>query len=428
MLRRGLDEDLPVLVDAGQRRVGLQVEVLLPGELEFAFEDVRATREGGLRFAAAQHGPRTLVALRGDGLLDRDQRRQRLVFDGDLGGPDPGRLEGVGEHPAHRVPVVHDLAGEQRLVMLDPRVVHPWHVGSGEHVDHPWHGQRWRGVHRAHLGVRVRGLHRVGVQHAWVAADQVVCVEGKPGDVQVGALVRHLDADHRARRAGAEFTHDVTPSGTADSAWNLSSDCSSIAARKAALALWSSIGVPSRPSTAAASRTVSAVHGRPRSASSVAVARSGVAATPPRPMVDSLDDTVDDVHGECDCDAGDVVEPPLGDLVEGGHRGRRHRDAHRPDQLGRLLHTLPVASEVVGQRDLAFAARPCQHDRCLQGQQRGRGVPDGGGGAEVAAQRGAVADQPGRELRPELIQQRDPPVQQPFGLGQGERGADLDLG
>ncbi len=70
----------------------------------------------------------------------------------------------------------------------------------------------------------------------------------------------------------------------ADSAWNLSRDCSSIAVRKAALARWSSIGVPSRPSTAAASRTVSAVHGRPSSACSVAVARSGVAATPPSPM------------------------------------------------------------------------------------------------------------------------------------------------
>ena len=228
----------------------------------------------------------------------------------------------------------------------------------------------------------------------------------------------------RARRAGAEFTHDVIPSGIPDSAWNLSSDCSSIAARKAALARWSSIGVPSRPSTAAASRTVSAVHGRPRSASSVAVARSGVAATPPRPMATRSTTPSGDLQRERDGHAGDVVEPPLGDLVEGDRRGQRQRDAHRPDQLGRLLHGLPVAGEVVGQCDLAFAARPGQHDRRLQGQQRGRGVPDGGGGAQVAAQGGAVADQPGRELRPELVQQRDPPVQQPLGLRQGERGAE----
>ena len=303
MLRRGLDEDLPVLVDAGQRRVGLQIEMLLPGELELAFEDVRAAREGGLRFAAAQHGPRTLVALRGDGLLDRDQRRQRLVFDGDLGGPDPGRLEGFGEHPAHRVAVIHDLAGEQRLVVLDPRVVHPWHVGSGEHVHHPRRGQGRRGVHRPHMGVRVRGLHRVGVKCARVPADQVIRVEGETGDVQIRALVRHFDADHRARRTGAEFTHDVAPSGTADSAWNLSSDCSSIAARKAALARWSSIGVPSRPSSGGG---LPHGVGGPRAAAQRVFGPGGPQRRCRHPTEADghpLDDTVGDVQRECDCDA-----------------------------------------------------------------------------------------------------------------------------
>ena len=38
MLGAGLDEDLPVLVDQRQRGVGLQVEVLLPAELELAGE------------------------------------------------------------------------------------------------------------------------------------------------------------------------------------------------------------------------------------------------------------------------------------------------------------------------------------------------------------------------------------------------------
>src|SRR4029077_12740104 len=143
---------------------------------------------------------------------------------------------------------------------------------------------------------------------------------------------------------------------------------------------------------------------------------------------DPLDDTAGGLQREGDGHAGDVIPPPRGDLVEGDRRGQRQRDAHRPDRLGRLLHGLPVAGEVVGQWDLAFATRPGQHDRRLQGQQRGRGVPDGGGGAQVAAQRGAVADQPGRELRPELVEQRDPPVQQPLGLREGERGAELDLG
>ena len=58
----------------------------------------------------------------------------------------------------------------------------------------------------------------------------------------------------------------------------------SVAVRYAALARWSSIGVPSARITAAASRTTSALQARPSSAASVASARMGVAATPPRPM------------------------------------------------------------------------------------------------------------------------------------------------
>ena len=49
VLGAGLDEDLARLVDERQRGVGLQVEVLLPGELELALEDVRAPAQRGLR-------------------------------------------------------------------------------------------------------------------------------------------------------------------------------------------------------------------------------------------------------------------------------------------------------------------------------------------------------------------------------------------
>ena len=42
VLGAGLDEDLPVLVDVRERRVRLQVEVLLAGELELALEHVGA--------------------------------------------------------------------------------------------------------------------------------------------------------------------------------------------------------------------------------------------------------------------------------------------------------------------------------------------------------------------------------------------------
>ncbi len=133
-----------------------------------------------------------------------------------------------------------------------------------------------------------------------------------------------------------------------------------------------------------------------------------------------------DLEGEGHRDAGDVVEPPFGDLVEGDGRGERQRDPDGPDELAGLHERLPVAGEVLSQRYLAVATGAGQHQRGLQRQQRGRGVADGGCRADVATDGGAVADQPGGELRPHLVQQRDAPCQQPLGLGQRQRRADLD--
>ena len=74
VLGAGLDEDLAVLVDQRQRGVGLQVEVLLPAEFEFAAEPVRAAAA-----SAASASPRLtvrwcpLVAVRRDRVPDGDQ-------------------------------------------------------------------------------------------------------------------------------------------------------------------------------------------------------------------------------------------------------------------------------------------------------------------------------------------------------------------
>ncbi len=63
VLGAGLDEDLAALVDQGQRGLGLQVEVLLPADLEFAAEPVRGRLQSGGRVAAADRARVTLVAL-----------------------------------------------------------------------------------------------------------------------------------------------------------------------------------------------------------------------------------------------------------------------------------------------------------------------------------------------------------------------------
>ena len=147
VLRAGLDEDLPVLVDAGQRGVGLQVEVLLAGELELAVEDVRAAAPN-----AASGSPRRRVG-RAPWKLSAAMASSTVTSDGSgsyststAAAPSRAASRRLAEHPAHRVPVVHHLAREQRLVVLDPGVVDPGHVVGGEHAHHAGHGERGRGV------------------------------------------------------------------------------------------------------------------------------------------------------------------------------------------------------------------------------------------------------------------------------------------
>ena len=75
VLGAALHEHLAVLVDVRQRAVGLEVEVLLPGELELAAEHVGGMRRGRPRRRRAPRcGCGALEALGGDRLRDGDER------------------------------------------------------------------------------------------------------------------------------------------------------------------------------------------------------------------------------------------------------------------------------------------------------------------------------------------------------------------
>ena len=142
VLRAALHEDLAALVDVRESAVGLQVEVLLARELELAAEHVGRSGEAGGDVAALDGGLGALELLSRDGLPDGDQGRLGGDPDDHRRGAQPGRLQGLPEHPAHRVAEVAHLVGEQRLVVLDPGVVDPGHVVGGEDADHARHGVR----------------------------------------------------------------------------------------------------------------------------------------------------------------------------------------------------------------------------------------------------------------------------------------------
>ena len=191
---------------------------------------------------------------------------------------------------------------------------------------------------------------------------------------------------------------------------SLSSDWPSIAARYAALARWSSIGVPSPASTSAAARpSPRSTAGRPAPPRSRARgsgwrprrrARSGPGARRRRRRRSRSRRR----RWRCRRSGAwrSCGTPSTGRAAAGSGRPR--------DQLARLAHGLPVAGEVVGQRHVPVAVGRGQHDVGLERQQRGRRVADRRAGAEVAADGRAVADQPGGELREHLVEQRHRPV------------------
>ncbi len=195
MLRAGLNEELTRFVDVGQGRVGLQVEVLLAAELEFATEPVCSPLHGTRCIAAFHRALVGLVTLLLDRLGDRDDRGQRLISDLDGVGAVACGLLGLPDHPADRVPVEHDLAGEERLVALDPGVVDPRNVVGGEHPDDAFDVIRRVDVERRDGGVGDGGLQGPRVQTPGCSVDEVIGVERGPSDVQVGALVRDLEPD-----------------------------------------------------------------------------------------------------------------------------------------------------------------------------------------------------------------------------------------
>ena len=158
----------------------------------------------------------------------------------------------------------------------------------------------------------------------------------------------------------------------------------------------------------------------------MAVARSGVAATPPSPIAARATTPSRTSRAKATATLEMSSNRRLAILwkAASGATGSGIRTARMSSPGSRTDRRYPVKYDASGTSRSPVG--PGQHHRRLEREQRGRRVADGGAGAEVAAEGGTVADQPGGELRPQLVEQRHPPVEQPLGLGEGERRADLD--
>ena len=215
VLGAGLHEDLTRLVDVRQGAVSLQVEVLLPGELEHPGEYVRRRAQTRHDVATLHRGLSPLELPRGDRVLDVDQRWLGIYLDHDGRRAEPGCLQRLAEHVADGMTEKLDLGREQRLVVLDAGIVDARHVVGGQHSDHPGHLVRGLHIELGDLALRDEDLHRVGVQAVLGARDEVVGVERESGDVECGGLVRDGLADLVGVRGGigslGEMTHVSAP-------------------------------------------------------------------------------------------------------------------------------------------------------------------------------------------------------------------------
>jgi hypothetical protein len=107
-----------------------------------------------------------MEGLLGNGLADRQARRQGFIvhlYTRRRGAR--GSLV-LGNDPGHRLAVVADeRGGDQRLVVQDGAgVVLAGNVRRSQHAHHARHGRRGRRVDREHARMRVRRLHRPQAQ------------------------------------------------------------------------------------------------------------------------------------------------------------------------------------------------------------------------------------------------------------------------
>jgi hypothetical protein len=135
MLGGRVHRDAAGFVQPGDRRLRLEIEMLLATDDEFAFEAERAPLDH--RHVAAGEAQRVGQKAAGvDRLLDAENRRKRFV-----GGDDAVRaalrvVQRVGEHPRDRLAMKHDLAREQRFVVAArSAVAFACHIGRGERGD-----------------------------------------------------------------------------------------------------------------------------------------------------------------------------------------------------------------------------------------------------------------------------------------------------
>ena len=172
VLGAALHEDLAALVDQRQRAVGLEVEVLLAGDLgDSPLKTCADAGQPGLDVAALDGRLAALEAVGRDRLVHRDQRRQRLVVDLDRQRRRAGRPRASRRAPSRRRGRgTSPRSGNSGSSCLTPASLTPGTSSAVSTRTTPGTSYAGAGVEPGDPGVGVRRLDRVGVQDVVGAA------------------------------------------------------------------------------------------------------------------------------------------------------------------------------------------------------------------------------------------------------------------
>ena len=139
MLGRRVDGDEAGLVDPRERRLRLEIEMLLTADPQFAF-DAQRTRLDDRRVAVRDREGLVEEAACVNRLLDRQNGRQRLEFDDDPFGAEPRGFDRVAQHPRNRLVIEQHFGRKKRLIVtVRAAVAFAGHVALGEHGDDSGH-------------------------------------------------------------------------------------------------------------------------------------------------------------------------------------------------------------------------------------------------------------------------------------------------
>ena len=198
MLCRGPDPHLVVFPGSRERRLALEVEVLLAADPHPALEPVRGGGDRGRRLAAQELVGGQHLGAGGETVVHGDARRDRLDVDAGTTRGAARLVAGLGDHREHHLSVKEDLAvGQDRIVSEGgAAIVRAGNVRGGQHRQHPG-----RGPHC----VEIDGLDRPARRMSAAGRDvhrarrlrEVVDVGGSPPNVSRGAVVGEGEPDAR---------------------------------------------------------------------------------------------------------------------------------------------------------------------------------------------------------------------------------------